>query len=89
MILDGTSQTSIAGYTKVKTRDDSDFFITTYKDNPFLEDSLIQEIERLKETDIDYWRDMARPSRQKQSDYIYISRSKRNTCQCKIYSRHG
>ena len=22
-------------YTKVKTRDDSDFFITTYKDNPF------------------------------------------------------
>ena len=43
-------------YTKVKTREDADFHITTYKDNPFLEQSLIEEIERLKETDLDYWR---------------------------------
>ena len=28
---------------------------STYKDNPFLEQSLINEIERLKETDINYW----------------------------------
>jgi phage terminase large subunit len=43
-------------YEKVIPREDSDFFITTYKDNPFLEKSIIQEIERLKETDLDYWK---------------------------------
>lgn len=43
-------------YEKVKTREDADFYITTYKDNPFLEDSIIKEIERLKETDPNYWR---------------------------------
>jgi len=43
-------------YTKVKTREDADFHITTYKDNKFLEQTLIDEIERLKETDEDYWR---------------------------------
>ena len=43
-------------YTKVKTRDDAAFHITTYKDNKFLEQSLVDEIERLKDTDPDYWR---------------------------------
>ncbi len=43
-------------YTKVKTRDDAAFHITTYKDNKFLEQTLVDEIERLKETDEDYWR---------------------------------
>jgi len=43
-------------YTKVKTREDADFHITTYKDNKFLEQTLVDEIERLKETDEDYWR---------------------------------
>ena len=42
-------------YDKVITRDDTDFFITTYKDNTFLEQALIKEIERLKETDPHYW----------------------------------
>lgn len=43
-------------YEKVKTREDADFFITTYKDNPFLEKSIKEEIERLKYTDENYWR---------------------------------
>lgn len=43
-------------YSKVKTRDDADFHITTYKDNKFLEPELVAEIERLQETDLDYWR---------------------------------
>lgn len=43
-------------YTKVKTRPDADFHITTYKDNKFLEPELVAEIERLKYTDEDYWR---------------------------------
>jgi phage terminase large subunit len=42
-------------YDKVISRDDCDFFKTTYKDNPFLADELIKEIERLKDTDEQYW----------------------------------
>ena len=43
-------------YERVKTRDDAEFHITTYKNNPFLEDSIIKEIELLKQTDQNYWR---------------------------------
>lgn len=42
-------------YDKVITRSDCDFHITTYKDNPFLDQAIIDEIERLKETDETYW----------------------------------
>jgi len=42
-------------YDKVISREDCDFFKTTYKDNPFLADELIKEIERLKDTDEQYW----------------------------------
>ena len=37
-------------------RDDVDFHVSTYKDNPFLEESTITEIERLKEVDENLWR---------------------------------
>lgn len=37
-------------------RDDADLFLSTYKDNKFLPKELIQEIERLKAKDPDYWR---------------------------------
>jgi len=37
-------------------RDDVDFHISTYKDNPFLEQSTISEIERLKEVDENLYR---------------------------------
>jgi phage terminase large subunit len=43
-------------YDKIKPRDDADFFITTYKDNPFLESETIKEIERLKDIDENYWK---------------------------------
>jgi phage terminase large subunit len=43
-------------YEYVLNRDDVDFFQTTYLDNPFLEQSVIDEIERFKETDENYWR---------------------------------
>jgi len=42
-------------YDKVIPRNDCQFFQTTYKDNPYLENTLISEIERLKETDEQYW----------------------------------
>ena len=43
-------------YDKVLTRSDVDFYQTTYKDNPFLNKVIVQEIERLKEIDENYWR---------------------------------
>lgn len=43
-------------YDKVLTRDDCSFYKTTYKDNPFLPVSIVEEIERLKDTDENYWR---------------------------------
>ena len=45
-------------YTQVidADRDDVDFYISTYKDNPFLEQSTIAEIERLKDVDANLWR---------------------------------
>jgi len=42
-------------YDKILTREDCTFIQSTYKDNPFLEQTLIDEIERLKETDSNYW----------------------------------
>jgi len=43
-------------YDRVIPRDDADFYQTTYRDNPFLDQTIIDEIERLKETDEHYWR---------------------------------
>ena len=43
-------------YDKLLTRNDVEFYQTTYLDNPFLEKSLIEEIERLKDIDENYWR---------------------------------
>jgi len=42
-------------YDRVIPREDCAFFKTTYLDNPFVEDSIIQEIERLRDTDDQYW----------------------------------
>jgi phage terminase large subunit len=43
-------------YSEVETRPDCDLFVTTYKDNPFLDASIISEIERYKDIDPNYWR---------------------------------
>jgi phage terminase large subunit len=43
-------------YEKLEPREDADFFITTYIDNPFLEKELVYEIERLAEADENHWR---------------------------------
>lgn len=43
-------------YDDVLERDDVEFFKTTYLDNPFLEQSVIDEIERFRYTDENYWR---------------------------------
>jgi phage terminase large subunit len=41
---------------KIKIRNDVDVFKSTYKDNPFLNEETIREIERLKEADPNLWR---------------------------------
>ena len=43
-------------YDKVLTRDDTTFIKSTYLDNPFLADELVNEIERLRDTDEEYWK---------------------------------
>jgi phage terminase large subunit len=43
-------------YNDLIPRKDCDTWITTYKDNTFLNDDLVFEIERMKEKDPDYWR---------------------------------
>lgn len=43
-------------YEDVIPREDSDFFKTTYLDNPFLGEETIAEIERLRDTDENYWK---------------------------------
>lgn len=43
-------------YDRVIPREDADFYQTTYMDNPFLDATIVEEIERLKQTDEHYWR---------------------------------
>ncbi len=43
-------------YDQIEARDDCELFKTTYLDNPFLEKSIVDEIERLKDADPDYWK---------------------------------
>lgn len=43
-------------YDEIIPRDDCDTWITTYKDNKFLSQDLVYEIERMRERDPDYWR---------------------------------
>lgn len=43
-------------YDHILTRDDSILIQSTYKDNPFLESTIVKEIERLQGVDKNYWR---------------------------------
>lgn len=52
-------------------RDDVDFHISTYRDNPFLEQSTISEIERLKEVDENLYRVFAEGQRGVATETIF------------------
>jgi len=43
-------------FEQVMKRDDSELYKSTYKDNPFLSQSIIDEIERLQTIDENYWK---------------------------------
>lgn len=56
MIIDFNPSEDFWIYEEVTPREDCDFHITTYLDNPFLPAELIHEIERLKKVDEYYWK---------------------------------
>lgn len=58
-------------YDDVIPRDDADFYITTFKDNPFLAPELVNELERLKDADENYWRIYGLGERGLSQDLIY------------------
>lgn len=60
-------------YDKILTRDDCDFRIFTYRDNPFLSDSLRSEIERLKDEDDNLWKIYGLGERGTAQDLIYTN----------------
>ena len=43
-------------YTQMLTHPEAERYISTYEDNPFLENTIIEEIERLRETSPSYWK---------------------------------
>lgn len=60
-------------YDKILTRPDHDFIHSTYKDNPFLEESLVQEIESLKEQDENLWKIYGLGERGQARDLIFTN----------------
>lgn len=58
-------------YDKVISRDDADFYVTTYRDNPFLPKELVAEIERLQLADENYWKVYGLGERGTASETIY------------------
>lgn len=43
-------------YDEILTREDCTLIASTYRDNPFIEENLTEEIERLKDADSTYWK---------------------------------
>lgn len=43
-------------FTEIQTHPEADLFISTFKDNPYLEKQLVEEIERLKEINPEYYK---------------------------------
>jgi len=43
-------------FNEIQTHPESDLYISTFKDNPFLEESIVEEIERLKTTNPEYYK---------------------------------
>jgi phage terminase large subunit len=58
-------------YDDVIPRNDADFYITTFRDNPFLPPELIAELERLKDADPNYWQIYGLGERGLSQDLIY------------------
>jgi len=60
-------------YDDIIPREDCNFYVSTYKDNPFLNAETIREIEHLQETDENYWRVFGLGQRGISRDTIFIT----------------
>ena len=58
-------------YDKIIPREDCELIHSTYKDNPFLEQEIIKELERLELEDPDYWEVYGLGKRGKAKELIY------------------
>lgn len=58
-------------YDKILTRPDAEFFITTYKNNPFLDERIKQEIEMLQFEDENAWRIYGLGEKGQRQELIY------------------
>jgi phage terminase large subunit len=58
-------------YDKLIIREDADFFVSTYRENPYLEKSLVDEIELLKDLDENYWKVYGLGERGTSTETIY------------------
>lgn len=76
-------------YDDVETRDDCNLYVTTYRDNPFLEKSLVQEIERLQDADPDYWKVYGLGERAALTKLIYNHWKKCNSIPERGEKRYG
>lgn len=71
-------------YTEVIPRDDCSFYKSTYKDNPHLPPELVQEIERLRDTDPEYWRIYGQGERATNRRAIYYAHKGEKPAQAKL-----
>lgn len=74
IILDyNPSEEELWIYDHIIPRDDCEFIHTTYKDNPFLSDALVEEIERLEKEDPEYWKIYGLGKRGKRRGLIFTN----------------
>ena len=59
-------------YEKLQIREDADFFVSTYLNNPYLPQELIDEIELLRQADDNYWRVYGLGERGISQETVYI-----------------
>ena len=71
-------------YKDVLTRDDCSFYKTTYLNNPHLGKELVEEIERLRDTDPDYWRIYGQGERATNRRAIYYAHKGERPPQAKL-----
>lgn len=75
------------GYDLPTSRDDTDLYITTYRDNPFLEKSIIKEIELLEQSDPYLWSVYGLGQRAKREGVIYQNWNTYDVLPSNIFTR--
>lgn len=74
---------------KMKDRDDVDYLHSTYKDNPFLSEATVKQIESYKDTDENFWRIYGLGLPGFATTTIYSHWNEYNDKQVKVYNEEG